>query len=73
MSKVAKSRSKEKRQKEKKKRKEAQRLLYESYTRAGKTKSKRQTIKSKKLVKPVKCFDHPLGPCGNVGCRKCNK
>lgn len=69
MSKKKKSESKERRKKEKAKRKAAQRALYESYKAAGQNgKSKRAVKSTRKLVK---LFDHPFGPCGNVGCKKC--
>lgn len=72
MSKASKSRSSEKRRRDKAAQKAAQRARYEAYMRAGQNgKSRRLAIRtSRKRV--VRVHDHPLGPCGNIGCPKCN-
>lgn len=66
-----KSRSKKKELRKRKKlaAKAARRTLYAQYAADGRTKgSKRARRRGVRLAKGV---DHPLGPCGNIGCRKC--
>ena len=64
---------KDKRAKEKQSRKAAQRALYESYKDQGITKnSKRFKRNSKKQKSILSTKIHPVGSCGNVGCRRCH-
>ena len=72
MSKKAKSEAKKRRRAKKRAQKAAQKALYESRKREGQnTKSKRVRLKAKR-TRSVKLQRHRSGPCGNVGCRKCN-
>ena len=49
-----------------------QQALYETRKRAGQnTKSKRHRLKSKRATR-LRVERHRLGPCGNIGCKKCN-
>ena len=72
MSKKAKSEAKKRRRSKKAAMKSAQRALYETRKREGQnTKSKRVKLRAKRK-KRVRLVSHRLGPCGNVGCKKCN-
>lgn len=59
---------------EKRARKAAQKALYEARKRAGQnTKSKRAKLRAKRQRKVrSRSGSHPLGPCGNIGCKRCN-
>jgi hypothetical protein len=71
MSKKAKSESKALRRSKKRARKAAQKALYESRKLSGQnTKSKRARKQVQR--KTVRSMRHRLGPCGNIGCKKCN-
>jgi hypothetical protein len=66
-----KSRSKKKELRKRKKlaAKAARKALYEKYAAEGRVKgSRRARRRGPRLAKGI---DHPLGPCGNIGCRKC--
>ena len=72
MSKKAKSEAKKRRRQQKQARKSAQKALYAARMREGQnTKSKRTRLRAKRK-KMVRLVKHRLGPCGNVGCKKCN-
>jgi hypothetical protein len=72
MSKKAKSEAKKRRRAKKRARKAAQQALYESRKRAGiNLKSKRVRLRAKRK-KTLRTLRHRLGPCGNIGCHKCN-
>ncbi len=55
-------------------RKAAQKLLYAQWMREGRnTKSKRVKLRAKRLrKKTVRLIRHREGPCGNIGCKRCN-
>ena len=55
-------------------RKLAQKALYEQWMREGRnTKSKRVKLRAKQLQKKkLRTKKHSLGPCGNIGCKRCN-
>jgi len=55
-------------------RKAAKRLLYEQWKREGRnTKSKRVKLRAKALrKKAIRLARHREGPCGNIGCKRCN-
>jgi hypothetical protein len=64
-----------KRRRDKKKaRKLAQKALYEQWKKDGcNTKSKRVKLRAARLrKKSIRLQRHADGPCGNIGCRKCN-
>ena len=72
MSKKAKSEAKKRRRSKKRAMKAAQKALYESRKREGiNTKSKRVRIRAKR-TRRLRLVKHRAGPCGNVGCMKCN-
>lgn len=59
---------------EKAKAKIAKKALYASYAAAGKDKSKRQVLKSKRsCVISVAKHQHLMANCGNPGCRRCKE
>ena len=73
MSAKKKSAAKDKRRKDKAKRKAAQKARYISYKESGQnSKSKRNRQKAKKEVRSVARVKHPISPCGNLGCLRCN-
>lgn len=74
MSKKCKAEAKKRRLSKKRSRKAAQKALYETRMRAGQnTKSKRVRLRAMRARKTRgKSGDHPLGPCGNIGCKRCN-
>jgi len=55
-------------------RKAAQRALYEQWKKEGRnTKSKRVKLRAQRLrKKTVRLQRHREGPCGNIGCKRCN-
>jgi hypothetical protein len=72
MSKKAKSEAKKRRRSKKRAMKAAQKALYESRKREGiNTKSKRVKLRAKR-ARRLRLVKHRTGPCGNVGCMKCN-
>lgn len=72
MSKKSKSEAKKRRRSKKRAMKAAQKALYESRKREGiNTKSKRVRLRAKR-TRRLRLVKHRLGPCGNVGCMKCN-
>jgi hypothetical protein len=71
MSKKAKSEAKARRRSKKRARKAAQKALYAGWKLAGQnTKSKRSRKQTKRNT--VRDVRHRLGPCGNIGCKRCN-
>lgn len=74
MSKKKKSEAKQRRRSQKRARKAAQEAKYEAWKKAGiNQKSKRAKLRAKLLrKKTVRLARHLNGPCGNIGCRKCN-
>jgi hypothetical protein len=69
-----KGKSKRKELKKQKKRavKAANKAKYAAMKQSGEnSKSKRFTLRAKRTLK-AKPFDHPQGPCGNIGCKKCD-
>lgn len=72
MSKKSRARAKDKRQAMKRARKAAQKAQYEAWAREGKNKkSKRTRLKAGRAI-ASRSHSHPDGPCGNIGCGKCN-
>jgi hypothetical protein len=72
MSKKSKSEAKKRRRQQKTARKAAQRALYEQRKRDGQnTKSKRAKLLAKRK-KRIRLERHRTGPCGNIGCKRCN-
>lgn len=59
---------------QKRARKAAQKALYEQRKKEGRnTKSKRVKLRAKQLrKKTLRIARHLEGPCGNVGCKRCN-
>lgn len=74
MSKKCKAEAKKRRLSKKRARKAAQKALYEARMRAGQnSKSKRVRLRAKRTRKMQgRSGNHSLGPCGNIGCRRCN-
>lgn len=72
MSKSGKSRRALEKKKEKGAKKAQKRLLYASYAAQGRSKQSARHRRSTKAQKLICVFDHPRGPCGNVGCRRCS-
>ena len=72
MSKKAKSEAKRRRRAKKRARKAAQKAKYEAWKLAGQnTKSKRVNLRSRRK-RGVRNERHAAGPCGNIGCKRCN-
>jgi hypothetical protein len=59
---------------EKRARKAAAKAKYEQWIREGRnTKSKRVKLRAQRLrKKTVRLGRHREGPCGNIGCKRCN-
>jgi hypothetical protein len=72
MSKRAKSEAKKRRRAKKRARKAAQKAQYEAWKLAGQnSKSKRVKLRSRR-ARSVRNERHGAGPCGNIGCERCN-
>lgn len=72
MSKKKKSEAKQRRRSDKRARKAAQRAKYEAWKLAGQnTKSKRVKLRAKRKT-VIRLVKHAMGPCGNIGCKKCS-
>lgn len=72
MSKKAKQTARALRRQRKAARKAAQNLQYAAWKQAGQnTKSRRAKLR-KRRSNPVRSKDHSHGPCGNIGCKRCN-
>jgi len=72
MSKKAKASARALRRARKVARKAAQNLQYAAWKLAGKnTKSRRAKLR-KQRSNPVRSKEHAQGPCGNIGCKRCN-
>jgi hypothetical protein len=67
MSRLGKLRAREQRRQAKRARKESRKRYWESLMAAGKNSKVKEDIIPKMFG-----FDHPYGPCGNIGCKKCN-
>ncbi len=73
MSKKAKLTSRALRRARKAARKTAQNLQYAAWKQAGKnTKSRRAKLRKQRSNNPGRSNDHSHGPCGNIGCKRCN-
>lgn len=74
MSKKKKSEAKERRRAKKRARKAAEQAKYEAWKAAGQnSKSKRAKLRAQRLrKKTVTNVKHAKGPCGNIGCKRCN-
>jgi hypothetical protein len=73
MSKKAKSAAKDKRRSLKKSRKAAMKTQYQAWAASGQNSSKRSKLRAKKNAKKrLATVSHTDGPCGNIGCSKCN-
>lgn len=72
MSKQAKATARALRRSRKAARKAAQNLQYAAWKLAGKnTKSRRAKLQKQRSVQ-MRNKHHPHGPCGNIGCKRCN-
>jgi hypothetical protein len=72
MSKKAKATARALRRARKAARKAAQNLQYAAWKLAGKnTKSRRAKLQKQRANQP-RSKDHAQGPCGNIGCKRCN-
>lgn len=72
MSKKSKAASREKNLQKKRAQRAANRAHFQELARLGQnTKSVRFRRKSSRKKK-ANTVSHPFGPCGNIGCRKCN-
>jgi len=72
MSKKAKQTSRALRRARKAARKSAQNLQYAAWKLAGKNTKSRRAKLQKQRSNPVRSSDHSQGPCGNIGCKRCN-
>ncbi len=72
MSKKAKQTSRALRRARKAARKTAQNLQYAAWKLAGKNTKSRRARLQKQRSNPVRSKDHSQGPCGNIGCKRCN-
>ncbi len=72
MSKKAKQTSRALRRARKAARKSAQNLQYAAWKLAGKNTKSRRAKLQKQRSNPVRSNDHSQGPCGNIGCKRCN-
>jgi hypothetical protein len=74
MSKKKKSEAKLRRRAAKRARKAAERAKYEAWRAAGQnTKSRRVKLRAQRRRKAtVGARQHVSGPCGNIGCKRCN-
>ena len=72
MSKTSKANARALRRARKVARKEAQRRQYLAWKLSGQnSKSKRAKLRTQRTTQ-IRLTDHPTGPCGNVGCGRCN-
>lgn len=72
MSKKAKQTSRALRRARKAARKTAQNLQYAAWKLAGKNTKRRRGKLQKQGRNQVRMNDHAQGPCGNIGCKRCN-
>ena len=72
MSKGAKKRQKEKRLVIKRGRKAANKAHYEELQRLGQNQKSKRAKGQAKRKKRINTISHPNGPCGNIGCKKCD-
>jgi hypothetical protein len=74
MSKKKKSEAKRHRRAAKRARKAAEQAKYEAWKAAGQnTKSRRAKLRARRLRRAtVRAGHHATGPCGNIGCKRCN-
>lgn len=72
MSKKAKATARELRRARKAARKAAQNVQYAAWKQAGQnTKSRRAKLRKQRSVQ-MRAKAHDQGPCGNIGCKRCN-
>ena len=72
MSKKAKKLQKEKRLEKKRARRTANKARYAALRDSGQNSKSKRFVKNSKRMKRVKTIDHPLGSCGNIGCKRCD-
>ena len=60
------------RRSEKRKRKSAQRAKYEAFKLSGQNSKSKRSRSNERRRTSVRTVSHRLGPCGNIGCRKCS-
>lgn len=72
MSKRAKTSARQLRRARKAARKAAQNLKYAAWKLAGQNTKSRRAKLQKRRSNQVQNTAHALGPCGNVGCKRCN-
>ena len=72
MSKRAKANQKQKRLLKKRAIKAANKARYEEMRRLGQNSKSKRARNQSKRTKRVNTTDHPEGPCGNIGCKKCD-
>ena len=72
MSKKSKAASKQKNLDKKRAIKSARRAQYQAWAEAGQNSKSKRAVKASKRRKKVHPISHPYGPCGNIGCKKCD-
>ncbi|MCA9720591.1 MAG: hypothetical protein H6713_12685 [Myxococcales bacterium] len=72
MSKKAKLKARALRRAQKVARKDAQRRQYEAWKLSGQNTKSRRVKLRKQRATPLRSADHSTGPCGNIGCKRCN-
>lgn len=72
MSKKIKAKTKQKNLIAKRARKAANRAKYDELKRTGQNRKSRRSIFQSKKTKKVRTVSHPDGPCGNIGCVRCD-
>lgn len=70
MGKAARTRRSLERKKKKAAERQAKRDLYKKYSEEGRSCNAGRN--ARRRVRLAKDKDHPLGPCGNIGCAKCH-
>jgi hypothetical protein len=71
MGKKSLTKSKEERRKKKRARKEAMYARFQEYIRKGQNSKSKRFVRKEQKGKSVSLISHPLGKCGNVGCKRC--
>ena len=72
MSKKIKSAQRKKRRDQKRARKAANTARYAALRDAGQNQKSKRFQSGKRRAKRVRFVKHRLGPCGNIGCKRCN-
>jgi len=72
MSKAAKAKAKQKNLIAKRARKSANRAKYDELKRTGQNSKSKRARGQMKKNKRVNTISHPTGPCGNIGCIRCD-